>query len=189
MLSQSWALTEEKIGRKGWKMSDTPTFSVYVRGEDPATGEIVGEGWVDLDGFDSLEDFVGEALRTAGYAENPYIVDYEYDYGFDLPEGVSLGDLWDLYQAFQSIDADRREAFADYLALVGGVEYLGYALMRFEDAYEGRYESLEAFAWEYARDVYPQLFQIPPGFQVEVDLTVWEMDFCISDNGHVFSKI
>ena len=166
-------------------MSDTPTFSVYVRGE-MLDGSVTGGVWVDLDHYETLSDFLGAVMRAANYAPVIFFTTYENAYGVEIPEYYSFVDIWDIYQEFQRIDADRREAFADYLALVGGVERLKYALETFDDAYEGRYESLEDFAWEYASEAYPQLFQLPPGFRAEVDLTAWEQDFWISDNGHVF---
>lgn len=78
------------------------------------------------------------------------------------------------------------EAFRDYI-MYTCPEYLDEAIQNFEDAYQGQWNDMESFAWDFYErtDVSGP---VPPGFRLEVDLDVWECDYWISPNGHVFDK-
>jgi antirestriction protein len=149
-------------------------------------GRLVGD-WVDLDACADFDDFCDQVREVTRNAEEILMGDHECDYGIKFGEFTALKTVWEVHEALTEIREDEREAFVDYLEYQGGLEYLDQARNGFEDAYRGRWDSIEDYALEFASDVYSEFFKnVPPGFRVEVDVVAWEQDVWRSDNGHIF---
>ncbi|MEO3863434.1 antirestriction protein ArdA [Acrocarpospora sp. B8E8] len=151
------------------------------------SGSLVG-GWIDLDYCVDFEDFAGKVLDATRNAEEVILGDYESDFGISFSEYQGLEAIWAVHEALCEIHESEREPFGDYLAYIGGVDYLDTAISDWQDHYCGQFKSIEDYAWSFAEDVYPDLANMPPGFRVEVDTVAWECDHWISANGHVFSS-
>ncbi|WP_431911679.1 antirestriction protein ArdA [Nonomuraea jabiensis] len=149
-------------------------------------GHLVG-GWIDLDECEDFDHFKFEVYAVTRDAEEFILGDYESEFGINFREYQSLESIWDIHTKLLDISEDSREAFGDYLAYHGGVDYLDTAIGEFEDRYCGQWNSIDDYALDFAADVYSEFFKdVPPGFRVEVDTVAWECDHWISDNGHVF---
>ncbi|GAA3537017.1 hypothetical protein GCM10022419_016040 [Nonomuraea rosea] len=165
----------------------TPNISVHFWNlSEYVSGRHVGD-WIDLDSCEDFDEFrskVGEVTRNA---EEFILSDYESDCGISFGELTSLETVWEAHEFLTDLPEYERDAFSDYLANVGGVEYLSAAISEFPDRYRGQWKSLEDFAIDFGAEVYSEFFKnVPPGFTVEVDVVSFEQDFWISDNGHVF---
>ncbi|MEU7830353.1 antirestriction protein ArdA [Nonomuraea sp. NPDC049129] len=150
-------------------------------------GRLVGD-WVDLDACADYDEFTQQVDKVTLNAEEVMVSEQESDFGIKIPQFMSLADIWYAHQMLSEIGENNREAFGDYLAYYGGLDYLDQAMRDFDDHYCGRWDSIEDYAWDYAEDAYPDLAKVPPGFRVEIDTVAWECDHWRSDNGHVFSS-
>lgn len=82
------------------------------------------------------------------------------------------------------------EAFREWV-MYHGKDYIAYALVSFEDAYRGQWNSIEDFAHEQLMDyddVYQQAGEGCRGWTTRIDTIAWECDYYISDTGHVFDR-
>ncbi|MER5643969.1 antirestriction protein ArdA [Streptosporangium sp. NPDC002524] len=151
-------------------------------------GQLVGD-WVDLDQCKDLDDFEAKVKAVTKGAEELLVSASECDFGITFSEYSDLGSIWEAHSALLEILEDERDAFAEYLAYIGGVESLDECVRSWRDAYCGRFNSIEEYAWSFAEDCYPDLANVPPGFRVEVDTATWESDHWISATGNVFRSI
>lgn len=151
-------------------------------------GRLIGE-WVDLDDYVDIDDFKAEVARVTGNAEELIMGDWENDYGIKFSEYQSLESIWAVHEALSEIDVDNRQAFAEYLVNLGGVDYLDEAVKKWEDAFRGNFESIKDYAECMLGELYPEfLASVPSGFRIEVDTIAWECDHWISESGNVFSS-
>ncbi|MGN9782785.1 antirestriction protein ArdA [Nonomuraea sp. ZG12] len=150
-------------------------------------GNLVG-GWVDLDECANLDDFKAKVAEVTRNADEVLLGDYDSEFSIEFREYQSLESVWEIHEKLSEVDSDNRQAFADYLAYVGGVNYLDEAVSNFEDRYRGEYDSMEDFAWKYTEGFSDEGIPNIPGFRIEVDVIAWEQDFWISDHGHVFDS-
>ncbi|MER7208513.1 antirestriction protein ArdA [Streptosporangium sp. NPDC000239] len=148
-------------------------------------GHLIG-GWVDLDDHSDADEFKAKVFEVTKGAEEIILGDYESDYGISVSEYPDLDRIWETHEALCEIAESDRDAFSDYLAHIGGMENLDEALSKWQDAYCGRYDSIEDYAWHMADELYPELAHCPAGFQVTVDTIAWEQDHWISSGGNVF---
>lgn len=154
-------------------------LSAYVN------GHLIGD-WVDLDQWEYFEDFERE-VRIVCQTENEIMVsDFESDFDLKIPQFTRLETIWELHEKLSEIEEYNREAFADYLEYLGGIDQLDTASSQFEDRYRGQYKDMEDFAWSFTEEVSDHGLPNIPGFIITVDVVAWEQDFYISDNGHVF---
>ncbi|GAA4187063.1 hypothetical protein GCM10022252_19960 [Streptosporangium oxazolinicum] len=152
------------------------------------SGQLVGD-WVDLDQCADLDEFRDKVKQVTRGAEEILLSDSECDFGITFSEYQDLGSIWEAHSALLEIHEDERDAFAEYLSYIGGVESLDECVSGWRDAYCGRFDSIEEYAWQYAEDIYPELANCPPGFRVEVDAVAWESDHWISATGNVFRSV
>lgn len=147
-------------------------------------GRLVGE-WIDLDGLTEVEELYAQAAKVTRNAEEIYIADVESDYDLGIGEYASLDDVWEKARIVG--DAHDPEAMASYLSYFGwDTSYAD----SFEDAYHGKWDSLEDYAINFYEDVYGE-FNLP-GFRIEVDLVAWECDYFTVDTSggvHVFRHV
>jgi antirestriction protein len=157
-------------------------LSAYV------SGNLVGD-WIDLDSCEDLDDFRSKVGAVTRNAEEFILSDYESDCGIAFGELTSLDTVWEAHEFLCTLAEYERDAFGDYLASVGGAQYLSSAITDFPDKYRGQWKSIEEYALDYAEQCYSEFFvNVPPGFRVEVEVASWECDVWISDNGHVFDR-
>lgn len=85
-------------------------------------------------------------------------------------------------------DIDNLDAFAAYVEYVGGIEHIETAATDFADAYRGEWRSLEDFAYEFIKDVSPELLMDLQrwGLDFSIDSVAWQQDYYITDEGYVF---
>lgn len=147
-------------------------------------------GPVDLDDYESFEEFERKVSSVIGEDASVYIHEVDSDFRINVPDIVSLQELWDLHVFIteELYDEGYREAFADYLNNHGW-DQLDWAMSSFSEAYMGQWKSLEDFAWDYAEEALGVELTRLYGFRIEVDLVAWECDYWISDNGHVFRNL
>lgn len=150
---------------------------VYVASlADYNAGRLHGE-WVDLDDAQDLGERVQAMLRRSPepVAEEWAIHDYEGFGPLHLDEYESLDTVAMLAQGIRQ----HGPAFAHWVALEGATT--GDLLARFEDAYLGHWESIEAFAESLFDDFgYQQILDqiIPEQLQpyVRFDAEAWARD-------------
>jgi hypothetical protein len=144
--------------------------------------------WFDMEDYTDFEDFMkSAALILKSLPDYLYVADQaaDYDLGVGAREVNSLETVWETARVIG--DAYEPEAMASYLSYYGWD--LDYA-ENFEEAYCGKWDSLEDYAIDFYEDVYGE-FNIP-GFCIEVDLDAWECDYFTVDTAggvHVFRSL
>lgn len=153
------------------------------------SGELIGD-WVELDDCIDLDDYRDKVREVTHNAEEILMGDSENEFGISFSEYQSLETTWAVHEAVSEISEDDRQAFGEYLAHLGGVEYLDQAVSGWQDAYRGNFDSMDDYARHMLEELYPEfLASVPDGFRIDVDTIAWESDHWISDSGNVFSYI
>ena len=135
-----------------YKMSTNSTARVYVGTYNKYNNGSTAGAWIDLEDHD--EESFAEAIRElhADEADPEYMYQDREGFGAEVfdESGPKKG-AWEALEAWKAMDEDRREAFGIFVA--NGSHDLGEAAEAFEEAYQGQYNSREAFAEQLAEDV------------------------------------
>jgi antirestriction protein len=149
-------------------------------------GRLHGE-WVDLDGdasenHDRLRSAVTRVLDESPVAGAEEVALHDYE-GFGELRLGEYEDLETVARAAALIN-EHGEVFAALVSHLGGARYLDEAIRHMAEQYQGRHDSLEAWAEEYLEDA-GSLSEVPESLRHYIDFEAWARDAEL--NGDVFS--
>jgi len=153
--------------------SDNITPRIYVASlSDYNAGRLVG-AWLDIDAdttADDLHEGIKAMLATSKepIAEEWAIHDHE---GFDPWYPSESEDMDTVAKVGAGID-EHGEAFAAYVDNVGADQA---TVEGFEDAYQGEFDSLEAWAEQWLEDT-GGLAEVPDSLRNYIDFAAWGRD-------------
>lgn len=148
-------------------------------------GDLTGQ-WIDLTTFSDYDDFLGYCLALHADEYDPELMFQDYEY---FPE--EWYDEWISEAAFNNIiaytemcDKHGRDAVDAYISITGNSDCSG-----FEEAYQGEWDSEEAFAEQFADDC-GYLSQIPDSLRYYFDFAAFARDLFMDgysfESGYVF---
>lgn len=151
-------------------------------------GSIFGE-WVSLEGHDE-DSFYTKCREIHKDEEDPEFMfqDWENDFGGFIDEGGIDKDIWNFLETVKDWDADRLEAYQEFLQWYGK----NGSVDEFEEAYQGQYETEQDFAESLISECY-DLKKMMGNLAYYFDYKRFSNDLFSSDyhfsNGHVFRNI
>lgn len=159
----------------------TPT--IYVACLAAYTSGILHGEWIDATDLEQMHRDIENMLKSSPVPDAEEIAIHDSDNFYD----VVIGEYANLEHVAKlaTLIAEHGQPFADYY-YEGGMD-LDEAAGTFEEAYMGRFESLEDFAMQQFEELYGPINL--PGFRIEVDHAAWACDYWISDAGDVFQNL
>lgn len=168
---------------------------IYVASLTDYNSGILHGKWLALDDFadlEALQEAVDNMLKesptmkeTGALAEEYAIHDHEGFHGL-IEEYSSLSDVWEIYSLLEE-HSENEDALVAYMSWTG--DTLAEAVERFEDCYEGEWDSEEAFADNLLEDT-GMLSSVPEWAQPYFDVSAFARDLFMTDyvytDGHVF---
>jgi antirestriction protein len=151
-------------------------------------GSIFGE-WLEPAQYVDLNDFLAACAELHEDEDQPEFMFQDYE---NIPKGLISecsisADLWVFIEQTQDWDEDRMKAFQEFLEAGYGERLIESDLENFDNAYQGKYDSEEAFADNFAEEhgLYTSLDKIGINRHY-FDLAAYTYDLFI--DGFYFSK-
>lgn len=133
-------------------------------------GNLFGE-WVDITDYADKDDFYAYCAELHKDEEDPEFMFQDYE---DIPE-IFISESWvseKLWGIPDHIDMDAFAAFVDNYGLDPDDDEI---FDKFDDSFQGSWDSLEAYAENYFDDVY--LHEIPEYLRCYIDYEKFTRDF------------
>lgn len=151
-------------------------------------GSIDG-AWLDLASFDNFDEFMEVCRLLHRDEEDPELMFQDYE---NFPrdwysESCMDEETFDKIKEYGELDDDKQEAYRIYIDGGLGEEDID----SFNDAYMGKYDSEEDYAYEIINECY-NIEQMMGGLSSYFDYKAYARDLFIDDyyfdNGHVFRR-
>lgn len=160
---------------------------VYVGTYAKYTGGSIEGKWLELENYSDSEEFYEACRELHSDEDDPEFMFQDWE---DIPDRFISemhldSDFWEYWEKLKDMDEDRAEAYEIYLNA-------GYCDEDFEDAYCGKYDDEEDYAYELVQDIY-NLDKMMGSLSIYFDYELFARDLFLGDywmeDGHVFRNI